>query len=101
MTVQPPPPSGVEGLSPTQVRARLAQMGWTGALPIHAHDGGHSSRGKAPGIKGWQQRAQFEGPGTTAADLKTWERKERQWPGTGIACGNVVATCGNQRNLLG
>ena len=36
MTVQPPPPSGVEGLSPTQVRARLAQNGWTGALPIHA-----------------------------------------------------------------
>ena len=91
MTVQPPPPSGVEGLTPTQVRARLAQMGWTGALPIHAHDGGHSSPGKAPGIKGWQQRAQFEGPETTAADLKAWERKERQWPGTGIACGNVVA----------
>lgn len=91
MTVQPPPPSGVEGLSPTQVRVRLAQMGWTGALPIHSHDDGHSSRGKAPGIKGWQQRALFEGPETTAEDLKAWERKERQWPGTGIACGNVAA----------
>ncbi|GJE52660.1 hypothetical protein GOFOIKOB_5734 [Methylobacterium tardum] len=66
-------------------------MGWTGALPIHSHDGGHSSRGKAPGIKGWQQRALYEGPETTAEDLKAWERKERQWPGTGIACGNVVA----------
>ena len=91
MTVQPPPPSGVEGLTPTQVRARLAQMGWTGTLPIHSHDGGHSSRGKAPGIKGWQARAQFEGPETTAADLGTWAKKERQWPGTGIACGPVVA----------
>src|SRR6195952_3166524 len=66
-------------------------MGWTGALPIHSHDGGHSSRGKAPGIKGWQQRALYAGPETTAEDLKAWERKERQWPGTGIACGNVVA----------
>lgn len=66
-------------------------MGWTGALPIHSHDGGHSSRGKAPGIKGWQQRALYEGPETSAEDLKAWERKERQWPGTGIACGNVVA----------
>ncbi|MBP1184197.1 bifunctional DNA primase/polymerase [Methylobacterium sp. PvR107] len=83
--------SGVEGTSPTHIRAQLARMGWTGTLPIHSHDGGHSSRGKAPGIKGWQQRAQFEGRETTAADLKFWERKERQWPGTGIACGNVVA----------
>ena len=91
MTVQPPPPSGVEGLTPTQVRARLAQLGWTGTLPIHAHDSGHSSQGKAPAIRGWQQRAQFEGPETTAADLRSWERREREWPGTGIACGNIVA----------
>ena len=90
MTIRAPPPSGVDGLSPTQVRVQLARTGWRSALPIHSHDGGHSSRGKAPGIKGWQQRAQFEGPETTAADLKAWEKKERQWPGTGIACGNVA-----------
>uniref|UniRef100_UPI001FCCA4FA bifunctional DNA primase/polymerase n=1 Tax=Methylobacterium sp. B34 TaxID=95563 RepID=UPI001FCCA4FA len=66
-------------------------MGWTGALPIHSHDGGHSSRGKAPGITGWQRRAMYEGPETTAEDLKAWERNEHKWPGTGIACGNVVA----------
>ena len=90
MSVQPPPPSGVAGLTPTQVRAQLARMGWTAALPIHSHDGGHSSRGKAPGIKGWQQRARFEGPETTATDLEDWRKKERQWPGTGIACGNTI-----------
>ena len=78
------------GLTPTQVRAQLARMGWTGALPIHAHDRGHASRGKAPGIARWQVRARYEGDETTAADLKAWERKERQWPGTGLACGNVV-----------
>lgn len=92
MTVQPPPPpSGVEGLTSTQIRAQVARTGWTGALPIHSHDGGHSSKGKSPGIVGWQRRAQFEGPETTAEDLKVWERKEAKWPGTGIACGNVVA----------
>lgn len=91
MTVAPPVPSGVPGLTSTQIRVQLARMGWTGALPIHSHDGGHSSRGKAPGIKGWQQRAVYEGPETTAEDLKAWERSEHKWPGTGIACGNVVA----------
>ncbi|TXN14700.1 hypothetical protein FV219_03270, partial [Methylobacterium sp. WL122] len=85
-----PPPSGVVGLTPTQVRAQLARTGWTGALPIHAHNGAHTSPGKAPGIKAWAQRARFEGPATTAADLKDWSRKEFQWPGTGIACGDVV-----------
>lgn len=87
----PAPPSGVEGLTPTQVRAQLARMGWTAALPIVAHDAAHTGAGKAPGIRAWQQRAQFEGPRTTAADLADWQRKERQWPGTGVGCGNVVA----------
>ena len=85
-----PPPSGVAGLTPTQVRAQLARMGWTGALPIHAHNGAHTSPGKAPGIKAWAQRARFEGPATTATDLEDWSHKEFQWPGTGIACGDVV-----------
>lgn len=89
--IRPPPPSGVAGLTPTQVRAQLARMGWTTALPIVGLDTKHTGAAKAPGIRGWQQRARFEGPETTAADLKAWERKERQWPGTGIACGNVVA----------
>ena len=88
--ILPPPPSGVAGLTPTQVRAQLARMGWTTALPIVGLDTKHAGAAKAPGIRGWQQRARFEGPETTAADLKAWERKERQWPGTGIACGNVV-----------
>ncbi|MCJ2011237.1 bifunctional DNA primase/polymerase [Methylobacterium sp. J-076] len=87
----PAPPSGVEGLTPTQVRAQLARMGWTAALPIVAHDAAHTGAGKAPGIRAWQQRAQFEGPETTAADLADWQRKERQWPGTGVGCGNCIA----------
>jgi hypothetical protein len=65
-------------------------MGWTGALPIVAHDAAHTGAGKAPGIRAWQQRARFEGPETTSADLEDWRKKERQWPGTGIACGNLI-----------
>lgn len=91
MPVLPPPPSGVEGLTSTQIRAQIARMGWTGALPIVAHDAAHTGAAKAPGIRAWQQRARFEGPETTAADLSDWQKKERQWPGTGIACGNCIA----------
>jgi len=90
VTVQPPIPSGVVGLTPTQVRAQIARMGWTGGLPIVAHDAVHTGAGKAPGIRAWQQRARFEGPETSAADLEDWRKKERQWPGTGIACGNLI-----------
>ena len=90
MTVQPPIPSGVVGLTPTQVRAQIARMGWTGGLPIVAHDAVHTGAGKAPGIRAWQQRARFEGPETSAADLEDWRKKERQWPGTCIACGNLI-----------
>ena len=91
MTFQPPSPSGVPGLSPTQVRTQLARMGWTSALPIVAHDAAHTGAGKAPGIRAWQQRARYEGDETTASDLTDWAKKERQWPGTGIGCGNVIA----------
>lgn len=90
MTFVPSTPSGVTGLTPTQVRAQLARMGWTGALPIVAHDAAHTGAGKAPGIRAWQQRARFEGPETSAADVEDWRKKERQWPGTGIACGNLI-----------
>ncbi len=91
MTVAVPPPSGVSGLTPTQVRSQLLRMGWPCVLPIVAHDNTkHNGRGKAPGIRRWGERALFEGPGTSTADLADWEKCERKWPGTGMACGDIV-----------
>ncbi len=51
----------------------------------------HNGRGKAPGIRRWGERAVFEGPRTSAADLADWQKCERKWPGTGIACGDIIA----------
>jgi len=65
-------------------------MGWH-PLPIRSHDPQGNGAGKAPGIHGWQKHAQFEVAGATAADLKAWQRREQASPGTGIACGSVVA----------
>ena len=92
MTVAAPPPSGISGLTPTQVRSQLLRMGWPCVLPIVAHDANaHNGRGKAPGIRKWAVRAVFEGDATTTAELADWQKRERQWPGTGLGCGGVVA----------
>src|SRR3712207_6662838 len=78
------PPSGVEGRTPTEVRACLVENGWP-VLPILKHDHPTSrSGGKAPASPGWQRFAQFETPLPTTQDFEDWERM-RSAPGTGIA----------------
>lgn len=64
-------------------------MGWN-VLPIRRHDAPGHGAGKAPGIRGWNQWAAYEAPGATLADIRSWERQDDSWPGTGIACGSIL-----------
>lgn len=88
-STQNPPCSGVQGLSPSEVRERLVSNGWP-VLPILAHDGGSKGSGKAPAVREWQQFASFEGPMPSRDDLANWTRMGHA-PGTGIACGRTIA----------
>lgn len=86
----PPPLSGVAGLTPTQLRGQLVRNGWQ-VLPIVAHNAAHTGRGKAPGCAGWTRWTTYEAPRVSLADVEVWHGREKKWPGTGVACGDIVA----------
>lgn len=84
-------PSGVDGLSPTEVRRAMRELGWTALLPIHSIDVAEPhKRGKVPSLLKWNDRCRFDGRATTDKDLAGWERREDDAPGTSIACGDIV-----------
>ena len=83
--------SGVDGLSPTEVRRGMRELGWTALLPIHSIDVAEPhKRGKVPSLLKWNERCRFDGRPTTEKDLEGWERREHDAPGTSIACGDIV-----------
>src|SRR5574337_850534 len=79
----PLPESGAAGMSPRQVRERLAANGWH-PLPIIAGQ-------KRPSVRDWSRFATRGASPATVHELAAWERGHSGAPGTGVACGNVVA----------
>jgi hypothetical protein len=82
-------PSGVVRVRPLHVREAMLRSGW-GVLPILAHNASAKGAGKRPLIQKWQEFAHWGAKLASAADLRSWERKAFQAPGTGIPCGDVV-----------
>ncbi|GJE51820.1 hypothetical protein GOFOIKOB_4884 [Methylobacterium tardum] len=82
-------PSGVESLTPHQLRSRVLANGW-GALPILAHDAPGKAAGKRPALKAWADFAGFEAARPAQSAVASWDRQFSRAPGTGIPCGTVV-----------
>src|SRR4051812_5952069 len=83
------PRSRVLGLTPSQVRLRVLENGYQ-PLPVMRHDSGSKVAGKATLIPKWTRFAQFDSPQPTMREVLVWERDAAS-PGTGLACGAIVA----------
>jgi hypothetical protein len=89
--------SGVDALTPGQVRDQLVHLGWP-VLAIVPHDERDTQApsrlskgaGKRPAEKKWQELAEFDGPRVSRSKLAAWARAGDNLPGTGIPCGDIV-----------
>ncbi|WP_336490007.1 bifunctional DNA primase/polymerase [Methylobacterium nigriterrae] len=82
--------SGVPGLTPTQVRLKICQNGFSN-ISIHTHlNADPKKAGKAPNELDWQRKAAFGAPLTTPEEVIARKPTETRAPSTGILCGNHV-----------
>ena len=84
-------PSGVDHLSPYEVRMRMHALDWA-VLPVLPHDVLKNGAGKAPALNGYTSSAfGYDKELPTLDVIKSWKSGTSGLGGTGICCNRVAA----------